>query len=1224
MNSASTSSAHEEERGVEVGLAAAAASKGPSDAGAGWAKTSLCTAGAVCAFCVALFLLLICGWQRLHHEGAATLGEVAKLSLKPKGDQRTYQFAMLPNGLKVVSVRDEKALTAAYSVSVKAGSYDDPDALPGLAHFVEHMVFLGSARFPEPSGYDDFVNANGGNLNAYTASEVTVFYTELRQDAADEGMERFSDFLASPLFDPRYMEKEVHAVDSEHAKNVQDPSRRLYEVLNALADPRSPVSRFRTGDLQTLSKGTESSDMRNELQGWFGKHYCPSRMALATYGSESVAAQLARAARLFGNLSTGSRTCQEARKTWDVPASYSPNRMGKWVTVLGTQPQPQLIQAFPLPDLTKEFKSQPSKYIKYILGYGGEKSLLTLLRDDLGLVSSFDVGVETDSTGALLIVSYSLSRQGLARVDIVLDAFFYYLATLRHAPVDGALYASIANVSRLAWDWSTPTSPADTVQGLAEALTRLPPELLLSGDSLIEEPDAGLVADLIGLLVPENMNALLVDQDAEKSWGDQTKVQTVPHYDIKYKVEDVRSRFAKNCKRWGQWANSSAAGASQAEFLEELRQFSPDAGADASLPEPPKPIRAVPADVQTDLMRATLTFGLAQLGGVDGELFGSNPTALALGSAAARGAIDTALGPIDAQVRQAAVAEARSEVQANQLALTDGGADFAAEGVAGNDTAAWYRQGWVTVSPEMQVKVMLRPRVTKDQWESPPADDVRLALYSSLLQEVIAPQLYDRMIGGASYELSFATEGISFTFKGFPALVPDLVSSVVAHFKKGLSAHPSASRFSRVLSEYTDSLRSYSEMPIQYAINDRNVLLTTNMHSKEESLAALSDLQEASVASSPQDLLLSKPLELMALVMGNVGEDTGRDVVSTIQDGLGLARQGPDVGGGGSGEVLSVTPVVRPGRPVELRRRNPRVGDPNDAVVVSLIVGVMTVESRVHLGILGQMLSQVAYNELRTRHDSHGPWGGQGPHATTSRRESRQQLGYVVNAGEVQVSNVHLVSTVVQGNALPADAMEAAVEQVYLELMPARLANLSEAEFQSYRSSYKSALLKPALTTKDEFDHFWSPVSHQGQCYGLRNEMLNYLEDSVTDKAPLVKAWDELVNPKEGIRQKVVVKYFANATARPSKQEAERLWKAHGVPTSALPLLAREYDEALLLERADSATRASLAKAGGYFPQALHCSLPREDTTVLAGVARGQARASRGARGGSAFLGLDS
>lgn len=1202
MNSASTSSAHEDERGVEAGLAAAAASKGPSEAGAGWAKTSLCIiAGAVFAFCIALFLLLICGLQRLHHDGVATLGKVADIALKPMGDQRTYQFATLPNGLKVVSVRDEKALTAAYSVSVKAGSYDDPDALPGLAHFVEHMVFLGSARFPEPSGYDDFVNANGGNLNAYTASEVTVFYTELRQDAAEEGMERFSDFLASPLFDPRYMEKEVHAVDSEHAKNVQDPSRRIYEVLNALAAPRSPVSRFRTGDLQTLSKGTDSSDMRSELQGWFGKHYCPSRMSLATYGSESVGAQLARAARLFGNLSAGSRTCQEARKTWDVPAPYSPNRMGKWVTVLGTQPQPQLIQAFPLPDLTKEFKSQPSKYIKYVLGYGGEKSLLTLLRDDLGLVNSFDVGVETDSTGALLIVSYSLSRQGLARVDIVLDAFFYYLATLRHAPVDGALYASIANVSRLAWDWSIPTSPTVTVQNLAEALTRLPPELLLSGDSLIEEPDAGLVADLIGLLVPENMNALLVDQDAEKSWGDQTKVQTVPHYDIKYKVEDVRSRFAKNYKRWGQWANASAAGASQAEFLEELRQFLPDAGADASLPEPPKPI-AVLADVKTDLMRATLTFGLAQLGGVDGELFGSNPTALALGSAAERVAINTSRGPIDAQVRQAAVAEARSDVQANQLALMVRGADFAAEGVAGNDTAAWYRQGWVAVSPEMQVKVMLRPRVTKDQWESPPADDVRLALYSSLLQEVMAPQLYDRMIGGASYELSFDTEGISLTFEGFPALVPDLVSSVVAHFKNGLSAHPSASRFPRVLSEYTDSLRSYSGMPVQYAINDRNVLLTTNMHSKEESLAALSDLQEASVVSSPQGLLLSKPLELTALVMGNVGEDTGRDIVSTIQDGLGLARGGPDVGGGGSGEVLSVTPVVRPGRPVELRRQNPRVGDPNDAVVVSLIVGVMTVESRVHLGILGQMLSQVAYNELRTR----------------------QQLGYVVNAGEVQVSNVHLISTVVQGNTLPADAMEAAVEQVYLELMPAWLANLSEAEFQSYRSSYKSALLKPALTTKDEFDHFWSPVSHQGQCYGLRNEMLKYLEDSVTDKAPLVKAWDELVNPKEGIRQKVVVKYFANATARPSKQEAERLWKAHGVPTGALPLLAREYDEALLLDRADSATRVSLAKAGGYFPQALHCSLPPdEDTTVLAEVARGQARVSRGARGGSAFLGLD-
>jgi hypothetical protein len=268
------------------------------------------------------------------------------------------------------------------------------------------------------------------------------------------------------------------------------------------------------------------------------------------------------------------------------------------------------------------------------------------------------------------------------------------------------------------------------------------------------------------------------------------------------------------------------------------------------------------------------------------------------------------------------------------------------------------------------------------------------------------------------------------------------------------------------------------------------------------------------------------------------------------------------------GKVEWVTPILNLSSPVEVRRLNPRPGDPNDAVSVSILAGVTTIESRVILGLLGQILRTVAYDELRTV----------------------RQLGYVVSGGASGVSNVQLVSAVVQGKAMRADDVEAAIELVLTKLMPKHLAELEESKLENYKDSFRQDLLQPPISASQEFPHFWGPVSNGGRCFQLHDEVATYLNTSDITRDTLVQAWAKLAMPESGVRRKVTVKYFANEVpARPTDDEAKAAWTKQGVPESVVPLLLRERSAADVVGAVDSSVRRTFVERDGYFSQVLNC-----------------------------------
>lgn len=92
-----------------------------------------------------------------------------------KLDDRRYRAVTLGNGLRVLLISDPKAVVAAAALDVHVGSFSDPTELPGLAHFCEHMSFLGTKKYPGEEEFSSFLSAHGGASNAYTDSEDTVY-----------------------------------------------------------------------------------------------------------------------------------------------------------------------------------------------------------------------------------------------------------------------------------------------------------------------------------------------------------------------------------------------------------------------------------------------------------------------------------------------------------------------------------------------------------------------------------------------------------------------------------------------------------------------------------------------------------------------------------------------------------------------------------------------------------------------------------------------------------------------------------------------------------------------------------------------------------------------------------------------------------------------------------------------------------------------------------------
>lgn len=278
----------------------------------------------------------------------------------------------LPNGLRIATDTMSRLETAAIGLWVNVGARHETAAQNGIAHFLEHMAFKGTARRSALQIASEIEDV-GGFLNAYTSNESTAYYARVLKADVPLALDVIADITLNPAFVAREIEIERGVILQEIGQMLDTPDDAIFEWLQETAYPDQPMGRSILGTTERVS-GFDAGDLR----GFVGAHYHPGQMILAAAGAVDHDAILEQAQDLFGGLAA------------QAPSRFDPARFvsGEY-RVIEDLEQVHLALAFPAenwhsPDL------QVAHTYAAIMGGGMSSRLFQKLREERGMCYTVD------------------------------------------------------------------------------------------------------------------------------------------------------------------------------------------------------------------------------------------------------------------------------------------------------------------------------------------------------------------------------------------------------------------------------------------------------------------------------------------------------------------------------------------------------------------------------------------------------------------------------------------------------------------------------------------------------------------------------------------------------------------------------------------------------------------------------------------------------------------
>ena len=414
--------------------------------------------------------------------------------MKPPLDDREYFAYKLDNDLRVILCSDPTSNEAGAAMDVHVGACSDPKNIPGLAHFNEHMLFLGTKQYPQEDSFEAFLSNNGGTSNAYTESEDTVYHFTMQAEADirfKEGLSRFGSFFTSPLFTETATGRELNAIESENAKNLQADNFRVYQIEKARQNPDHPHSKFFTGNKQTLLLDTRKYgiDLREQLVEFYNKYYSANQMTLAVVGPQSMDTLKEMVKDAFGGIPN--RHTPKPENAWKgiIPPyngySVIPS-YGHVVKVVPVQDLRQVSLMWPVvykddQDRLNALLTKQSNYVAHLIGHEGPGSLLSYLKRK-GWANSVAVGGGGElSDYETLDVTVGLTKSGLEAVNQVLEAVFSYLSMIREKGIPKNIFQEVLQLEELQWRYASKDGISGYVQSIATSMQKYPPSLVVAG-----------------------------------------------------------------------------------------------------------------------------------------------------------------------------------------------------------------------------------------------------------------------------------------------------------------------------------------------------------------------------------------------------------------------------------------------------------------------------------------------------------------------------------------------------------------------------------------------------------------------------------------------------------------------------------------------------------------------------------------------------------------------
>ncbi len=436
--------------------------------------------------------------------------------VKSPNDKRQYQSFTLPNQLKVLIVSDPDTDKAAAALDVFVGSGSDPEDRQGLAHFLEHMLFLGTEKYPQAGEYQQFISTHGGSHNAYTAAEHTNYFFAVDKDYLKPALDRFGQFFISPSFTAQYVEREKNAVHSEYQSKKKHDGWRALSVRRQVANPAHPFAKFAVGSLETLAD-RDTGKVRDDLIAFYKRHYSANIMALAVLGKEPLPELKAWVEEIFSPIKNIDDDLPNVSE-----ALFADDRLPARINIVPVKDKRTMRLIFPLPSVYEHYQTKPITYIANLIGHEGKGSLLSLLKKN-GWVEQLEAGLGMNNrTQTTFNVSMALTENGLAHVDTIASYVFQYLRLISADGIKRRLFDEQAKLSEINFRFQEKSNPADYVRRLAGSLQVYPPKDVLRGPYAMDNYDPELIRRFVDLLMPSDalltVNARGLETDTKSPW----------------------------------------------------------------------------------------------------------------------------------------------------------------------------------------------------------------------------------------------------------------------------------------------------------------------------------------------------------------------------------------------------------------------------------------------------------------------------------------------------------------------------------------------------------------------------------------------------------------------------------------------------------------------------------------------------------------------------------
>jgi len=280
--------------------------------------------------------------------------------------------------------------SASIAFFFSVGSRYEPDALAGVSHFIEHMLFKGSVHYPSARAISEAIEGVGGNFNGSTAKELTAYTARVPGEYLPVVLQVMADMIRNPLFDEQELEKERSVIIEEISSTQDDPQEWVSLLADEVMWPDLPLGRDDAGSVASVSRL-----QRQQLLDYLHTFYRPNSLVISVAGNIDTEQVLEQVTALFGDWEPGEHP------HW---SECLPPRDAKLTHIIKKKTEQTNICLTTLGTAYASSDYNPLLLINGILGDGMSSRLFQSIREEQGL--AYDIGSYFNSyyeTGSMVV-----------------------------------------------------------------------------------------------------------------------------------------------------------------------------------------------------------------------------------------------------------------------------------------------------------------------------------------------------------------------------------------------------------------------------------------------------------------------------------------------------------------------------------------------------------------------------------------------------------------------------------------------------------------------------------------------------------------------------------------------------------------------------------------------------------------------------------------------------